>query len=226
MLLALLALVVIAGAIWYTASQSGGGSDRAETEVAVTTETAEAPADRGFYDDAAPVSADEAPPAFDADPAPPAAQVAPPVNRAPAQPVEVAVAPEPARPAQAAQPAQPEQREPPEPAGQAAGTSAVATARAFYSALSGGDGASAAQLVVPGKRQSGPLSAGELSRYYSSFRRPLRVRSLTPVDANTVRVAYDYVLADGRECRGQAIVNVVQSGERSLVSGIRAQGPC
>ena len=98
--------------------------------------------------------------------------------------------------------------------------------RSFYSALSGGNGAAAAQLVIPAKRGSGPLSAGALSRYYSSFRRPLRVRSVTPVNANTVRVAYDYVLADGRLCEGAATVNTVQSGDRSLVSSIRTQGAC
>jgi hypothetical protein len=100
------------------------------------------------------------------------------------------------------------------------------TVRAFYSALSAGDGRSAAQLVVPAKRRSGPLSAGALTRYYSSFRRPLRLRSVTPVDSDTVRVAYDYVLADGRVCRGQAAVDVVESEGRSLVSGIRTRGPC
>jgi hypothetical protein len=100
------------------------------------------------------------------------------------------------------------------------------TVRAFYSALSAGDGASAAQLVVPSKRRSGPLSAGALSRYYSSLRRPLRLQSVTAVDANTVRVAYDYVLADGRLCRGQASVGVVQREGRNLVSGIRTRGPC
>jgi hypothetical protein len=104
--------------------------------------------------------------------------------------------------------------------------SALATARAFYGALSAGDGGSAAQMVVPEKRGSGPLSAAALTRYYSSFRRPLRVRSMTPVDDDTVRVAYDYVLADGRVCRGAASVNVVRSGERSLVSAIRTAGPC
>jgi hypothetical protein len=98
--------------------------------------------------------------------------------------------------------------------------------RAFYSALSAGDGASAAQLVVPEKRQGGPLSAGALSRYYSSFRRPLRVRSVAHVDEKTTRVAYDYVLADGRLCRGEAAVEVVQRDGESLVSRIRTQGPC
>jgi hypothetical protein len=100
------------------------------------------------------------------------------------------------------------------------------TVRAFYSALSAGDGNSAARLVVPAKRGSGPLSAGALSRYYSSFRRPLRLRSVSPVDANTVRVSYDYVLADGRVCRGQAAVDVVQRDGRSQISGIRTRGPC
>jgi hypothetical protein len=46
------------------------------------------------------------------------------------------------------------------------------------------------------------------------------------VDEDTVRVTYDYVLADGRLCRGAAVVNVEQSGGRSLVSGIRTAGPC
>lgn len=104
--------------------------------------------------------------------------------------------------------------------------SAAQTVRAFYSALGAGDGASAAQLVIAQKRRSGPLSAGELTRYYSSFRRPLRVRSVTPLDANRVGVTYDYILADGRLCRGRSTVNVVQRDGRSQVSGIRTQGPC
>jgi hypothetical protein len=118
--------------------------------------------------------------------------------------------------------------EPPPARPVAAGNDAGATdtVRAFYGALSAGDGNSAAQLVVPGKRRSGPLSAGALSRYYSSFRRPLRLRSVAPVDANTVRVTYDYVLADGRECRGQAAVDIVQRDGRSQIRGIRTRGPC
>ena len=105
-------------------------------------------------------------------------------------------------------------------------TGAAQTVRAFYSALSAGDGTSAAQLVIAGKRRSGPLSASELTRYYSSFRRPLRVRSVTPLDANRVGVTYDYILADGRLCRGRSTVNVVQRDGRAQVSGIRTQGPC
>jgi hypothetical protein len=141
-------------------------------------------------------------------------------------------APRPAPPPRSAAPgAQPEVADRPEapPAVKSeaeAEADAAETVQGFYSALSAGDGASAARFVIPGKRASGPLSAGALTRYYSSFRRPLRLRRLVPVNGDTVRVAYDYVLADGRVCRGQAAVDVVHRNGRSLVSGIRTRGPC
>jgi hypothetical protein len=113
--------------------------------------------------------------------------------------------------------------QPPAPAQEA---SALTTVRAFYTALGAGDGATAAQSVVPSKRRSGPLSAGELTQYYSSFRRPLRLLRATAVDADTVRVAYDYLLSDGRLCEGEAVVDVVQGSGRGLISRIRTQGPC
>jgi hypothetical protein len=104
--------------------------------------------------------------------------------------------------------------------------SALRTAREFYTALSAGDGAAAAQYVIPAKRRSGPLSAGELTRYYSNLRRPMRLRRATPINADAVRVAYEYVLLDGRLCQGQATVYVRQGFDRPLISGIRTQGPC
>jgi hypothetical protein len=97
---------------------------------------------------------------------------------------------------------------------------------AFYAALGRGDGGSAARLVIPSKRASGPLSAGALTRYYSSFRRPLRLRDATAIDGDTVQVTYDYVLPDGRTCQGRASVEVVGSGEETLIRSIRTQGPC
>jgi outer membrane biosynthesis protein TonB len=140
-------------------------------------------------------------------------------------------APRPAPPRAAAPEAQPEVADraeaPPAAKSEAeAEVDAVDAVQSFYSALSAGDGASAARFVIPAKRGSGPLSAGALTRYYSSFRRPLRLRKVVPVNADTVRVAYDYVLADGRVCRGQAMVDVDHRGGRSLVSGIRTRGPC
>jgi hypothetical protein len=203
MLLALLALVVIAGALWYTASQRESEPGYSGRDEAVGSEPTKIPPNPVY---------DEATPAAEPRNEPSAAEAAA-FERAPSEPAE-----EPD-----VDTAEPPNNEAATPANE---TSALTTVRSFYAALGSGDGASAAQLVVPAKRQSGPLSAGALSRYYSSFRRPLRVRRVSPVDANTVRVAYDYVLADGRLCEGRAVANVVQSGDRTLVSSIRTQGPC
>jgi hypothetical protein len=238
LLLALLALAAIVGALLYNSSLFQGGDDSADREVAERTvtqapapqvpplvnETAPAaegswgPASEGTEPDlaAAPetVATDTPAPA----PAPSEAAAAP-------APREVATGQIPRPPVAAPAPAPREVAEAPAaPSGDGGG--AAAAVRSFYSALSGGNGAAAAQHVIPAKRGSGPLSAGSLTRYYSSFRRPLRIQSVTPVDGDTVRVAYDYVLSDGRLCQGQASVNTVQSGGRTLVSGIRTRGPC
>jgi hypothetical protein len=219
MVLAMLSLLAIVGAVLYNSSLFQGEGDRAERTVAEAPAPVDYPAEpeRG---DAAPV-ADQPGPAAEQEAAPPRIEVAVPPARiatraeagARGEPQEVAAADAPPAPPPAGEEA-------------ASGSSGVAAVRAFYGALSRGDGASAAQHVVPGKRQSGPLSGASLDRYFSSFRRPLRVRRLAPVDANTVRVAYDYVLGDGRLCRGEATVDVVESGGRGLVSGISTRGPC
>lgn len=228
-LLILLACLVIAGFLLYTylSSERGAeysgkatelspadaallGEPEANSVEATTGEPAEPPAAAGVDDEAAP----EPEPSASSQPQP-----APPRAVAPEDEPEVADRPE--------APPAPRNEAEDDDSGAADDVSGAAdTVRAFYSALGDGDGASAARLVIPAKRRSGPLSAGALTRYYSSFSRPLRLRRVIPVDANTVRVAYDYVLDDGRVCRGQAAVDVVQRGGRSLVSGIRTRGPC
>jgi hypothetical protein len=120
----------------------------------------------------------------------------------------------------------PSEDEDPEPVRPDEGSNAVSTVRAFYNALGDGDGDSAARFVVPGKRGAGPLSAGELTRYFSSFRRPLRVLRATQVSPDTVRVAYDYVLPNGALCEGRAAVRVTDSGDGTLIRSIRTLGPC
>jgi hypothetical protein len=221
-LLILLACIVIAGFLLYTYLSSERGAEYPDKGTALSSADADLIADPET-DSGTPTTQEPAePPAGEslddglaAEPepaAPPAPQPAPPR----------AAAPE-------GQPAVADRSEAPPAAETVAEDDdfgASDTVRAFYSALSAGDGTSAARFVIPAKRRSGPLSAAALTRYYSSFRRPLRVRGVTPVDANTVRVAYDYVLADGRVCHGQAAVDVVQREGRSLVSGIRTRGPC
>ena len=232
-LLILLACIVIAGFLLYTylssersveASDKGTQLSAEDADLVEDPEAASGPASTGELMEApATAGADEgvAPePEPPASPAPePAPQPAPRLESGPPPPR--AAAPE-ARPEAADRP-----EAPPAIKSEAeAEADAADTVQAFYSALGAGDGASAARLVVPAKRRSGPLSAGALTRYYSSFRRPLRLRRIVPVNGDTVRVTYDYVLADGRLCRGQAAVDVVHRDGRSLVSGIRTRGPC
>ncbi|HEY0326264.1 MAG TPA: TIR domain-containing protein [Allosphingosinicella sp.] len=209
----LVGLAIIAAALLYTAGVFTRSGDPESRQTASREEAVE--------DGLLPEESAEAAPVV-----PSPAQMEPVAAEPQVQPVR---RPQPAEPADgvgAGSTEQPERSPEPTRAAAAGGGSALGTVRAFYSALGRGDGASAAQLVVPGKRGSGPLSAQSLSRYYSSFRRPLRIRGMTPVGDNSVRVAYDYVLGDGRLCRGQATVNVVQSGDQRLVSGIRTSGPC
>jgi hypothetical protein len=232
-LLILLACIVIAGFLLYTylSSERGAeypgkgtrlssedadliGEPQADSGAATTEEPTEAPAAAGIDDGAVSETGPAASPAPQTAPQPesqPAPRPAPPRAAAPEARPEVADGPE---------------APPPDKSEAEAEADAADTVQAFYSALSAGDGASAARLVIPAKRGSGPLSAGALTRYYSSFRRPLRLRRVVPVNADTIRVAYDYVLADGRVCRGQAAVDVVHRGGRSLISGIRTRGPC
>lgn len=219
MLLALLALLAVVGAILYNSSLFQREDDGADRTVAEAPAPVDYPAEPQ-RDEATPAA--EPAPTVEAPTSAPPPVEAPDAAARPAAPAEPVSRVEPQEVAAAEDPpaAQPEREE------GTGGSSAVAAVRSFYGALSRGDGASAAQHVVPGKRQSGPLSGAALSRYFSSFRRPLRLRGLTAVDANTVRVAYDYVLGDGRLCRGDATVNLVRSGGRDLVSGISTRGPC
>jgi type IV secretory pathway VirB10-like protein len=232
-LLILLACIVIAGFLLYTYLSSERGVEASDKGTQLSSEDADLLGDPQADPGSATTRAPPEPPAaesIDDGAFPEAGPAASPASEPPPQPAPQP-APRPAPPRAAAPEARPEVDDRPEapPADKSeaeAEADAADTVQAFYSALSAGDGASAARFVIPAKRGSGPLSAGALTRYYSSFRRPLRLRRVVPVNADTVRVAYDYVLADGRVCRGQAVVDVDHRGGRSLVSGIRTRGPC
>ena len=98
--------------------------------------------------------------------------------------------------------------------------------RDFYGALAKGDGARAAALVVPEKREEGPLSASELTRSYSSLRAPLRVTKIDPISDDEVFVRYHFVTADNHVCLGSAIVDTTPRDGGALVSGIRVFHGC
>lgn len=103
----------------------------------------------------------------------------------------------------------------------------LATVRSFYTSLGTGRYDAASRLVVPRKRASGPLSAGALARYYSTFDRPLRLLRARMVGSNSVIAAYDYILPGGRACRGEAVVDLATAENGSaLIERIRTVGPC
>jgi hypothetical protein len=122
---------------------------------------------------------------------------------------------------------------PPEGRGERAGgvrmaqaTEASDAVRGFYSALGRGDGRSATMYVVPGKRDSGPLSGSALTRYYSSLREPLQLVSVRPTGANSVVAEYQYTVG-GTRCRGRAWIDVTRDSDGGvLIERIRTAGPC
>jgi len=106
-----------------------------------------------------------------------------------------------------------------------AATAAVATVRGFYRALSRGDGDTAARLVIPEKREKGPLSAEALSAFYGKLAEPL---TLVDVRASTAgaEVRYRFRAGAGKACDGRAEVTVTKRGEEVLISRIHALGGC
>jgi hypothetical protein len=113
------------------------------------------------------------------------------------------------------------------PAGEVATKRSPALAvRDFYNALAQGDGARAAAVVVPEKRQEGPLSAAELTRTYSSLRAPLRITKIDPIDEDSVFIRYHFVTADNHLCLASAIVDTTQRDGGALVSAIHVFHGC
>jgi hypothetical protein len=98
--------------------------------------------------------------------------------------------------------------------------------REFYDALGEGDGARAAAVVIPEKRDDGPLSSRELTRFYSSLRAPLRLTQVDPINDNTVFVRYQFVTPDNRLCSGSATVETIHRDGDTLVRDIHAFNGC
>jgi Caspase domain len=99
--------------------------------------------------------------------------------------------------------------------------SMMETVRAFYSALANADGNRAASLVIPEKRANGPLSASAITKYYSSFSKPLQLVGLVSLGDNRYQADYSYG-AGTHTCHGSAVVTIVQRNGGTFVEGIRA----
>jgi hypothetical protein len=102
---------------------------------------------------------------------------------------------------------------------------AATTVRAFYYALSEGDGVAAAQYVVPEKRTPGWFSAETLSEFYGNLIEPLELVSLEPGGPDEYLVRYEYGVKSGA-CNGRAVVTTVTRNGLNMIQGIRELDEC
>jgi hypothetical protein len=96
----------------------------------------------------------------------------------------------------------------------------------FYSALSIGDGETAAAMVIPEKRGRGPFNEMNIHAFYSAMTKPMTLRSIKERSSNVFRVDYHYITSEGRECTGSADVTTVRAYDRILISRIKALDGC
>jgi len=96
--------------------------------------------------------------------------------------------------------------------------------RAFYSALSQGNGGAAAALVVP-ERQKGGLSAQQMTAFFSKLAVPLQLISVVPSVQNTYQATYTY-RATTNVCTNTVIVAVTGRNGRYLIQNIDPRGGC
>jgi len=99
----------------------------------------------------------------------------------------------------------------------------------FYGALSQGNGLAASMFVVPDKRANGPFSASQLTYYYSSLQRGLRLDDEKFLPGVGVAVRYSYTRGNGIGCVGSAVVKIDNGGglQSPQIAGINlVSGNC
>jgi len=105
-----------------------------------------------------------------------------------------------------------------------AGTAAT-TVRAFYEALSLGDGEAASAMVVPEKRGSGPYAPDSISRFYGPMPEPLTLTQLTMRAPGEYLVSYQFRLGT-RGCHGRAVVVTTVRDGMNLIERIQPLDGC
>jgi hypothetical protein len=96
----------------------------------------------------------------------------------------------------------------------------------FYLALAAGDGAAAAQYIIPTKRRAGPLSAAALSSFYGDLRKPLQLLEVATLGSDRYRASYRFETWNGARCEGTSVVTTADVGGENLISRIRAENGC
>jgi hypothetical protein len=102
---------------------------------------------------------------------------------------------------------------------------AASTIRAFYSYLSAGQGYDASMMIVPEKRQSGPFSGENLSRFYGSLQQPLELQDVIQNSNTEFFVRYRFAMKS-KTCNGRAIIQTVVRNGNNLIQSVRALDGC
>ena len=96
----------------------------------------------------------------------------------------------------------------------------------FYRALERGDGHEAAMLVVPEKRQSGPLSEEALTAFYSNLAIPLHLIDASPTNTGSIIVKYKYTHRGWKFCNGLSTVYMYEDIGNTLINEIHSESKC
>lgn len=103
--------------------------------------------------------------------------------------------------------------------------SAATTVRAFYYALSQGNGDAASSYIISEKRSKGPLSAESITSFYSTLDKPLELISLEPQNPDTFDVRYTFRSKAGT-CDGRATVRTTTRNDRFYIQSIKSLSGC
>jgi len=103
--------------------------------------------------------------------------------------------------------------------------SAATTVRAFYYALSQGNGEAASGYIISEKRTKGPFTAENITRFYSGLDEPLELISLEPLGPDTFDVRYTFRSSAGL-CDGRATVRTTVRNGRFYIQGIKSLNGC
>jgi hypothetical protein len=101
----------------------------------------------------------------------------------------------------------------------------MTTVQGFYLALAADNGKQAVAFLVPEKRQSGPLSANAITKFYGVLDEPLSLIDVIPIASNEYKVRYTFVSHRTKRCNGEALVRTQLKGE-NLITSIQSLSGC
>ena len=76
------------------------------------------------------------------------------------------------------------------------------------------------------KREAGPFSASELSRFYGRLELPFRLIGVYRAGDNLYNVSYDYKVRNGRFCNGRSLVTTMRLQDQVLIEKIQSPSRC